>query len=329
MERGAQRPPTRGASPGRSSPAQMSWQQPSTSVQCSNEPSTSSELPRAGRRLAVPCRGCRPRPAGCAEPAPGPGGNDQARGSTAPQSFHIAKSCRNPEHRSHRQRCSDWDRSHRRIAPFLHCPASAKRTEVGVQAMTARLPHLVPIGLLFASLLGCGPESAFSNPRPDVTALNQPILDGTFDQGDPATVLLRRRRRLVHRRARLSASDSDLWALRRPEGAAQELRLLRVVLPRWRDEHRRGAELPAPQLRQRRLPQRRHRDRRSQDPGERDAPSHPADPAGRRHRGRPVARRGIRCHEPGHAGVQQDGDHRSDHRPRSVLPPCRALHLRW
>jgi len=55
--------------------------------------------------------------------------------------------------------------------------------------MNARLLHLVSIGLLVASW-GCGPEFQLSNPKPDVTALNQPILNGTFDPGDPATVLL-------------------------------------------------------------------------------------------------------------------------------------------
>ena len=56
--------------------------------------------------------------------------------------------------------------------------------------MNARLPHLVPIGLLFASWWGCGPGLELSDPNPSVAALDQPILNGTFDQGDPATVLL-------------------------------------------------------------------------------------------------------------------------------------------
>ena len=55
--------------------------------------------------------------------------------------------------------------------------------------MNTRLPHLVPIGLLLASW-GCGPELGLSDPNPSVTALEQPILNGAFDQGDPATVLL-------------------------------------------------------------------------------------------------------------------------------------------
>ena len=56
--------------------------------------------------------------------------------------------------------------------------------------MNTRLPHLVPIGLLFASWWGCGPEPGLSDPNPSVTALDQPILNGTFDPDDPATVLI-------------------------------------------------------------------------------------------------------------------------------------------
>ncbi len=56
--------------------------------------------------------------------------------------------------------------------------------------MNARLPHLVPIGLLLASWWGCGPEREPGHPDLSVRVLAQPILNGTFDQGDPAAVLL-------------------------------------------------------------------------------------------------------------------------------------------
>ena len=47
-------------------------------------------------------------------------GNQRLAANTAPQSFHIAKSCRNREHRSHRRRCS-------RLGPVRspHCPLLA------------------------------------------------------------------------------------------------------------------------------------------------------------------------------------------------------------
>ena len=58
--------------------------------------------------------------------------------------------------------------------------------------MNTRLPQLVPIGLLLGACWGwgCGPEAKLGDPSLSVTALGQPILNGTFDPGDPATVLL-------------------------------------------------------------------------------------------------------------------------------------------
>jgi hypothetical protein len=52
-----------------------------------------------------------------------------------------------------------------------------------------RLVRLVPIGLLIAGGWSCGPEPAGGDPDP-VASTKQPILNGTFDQGDPAVVLI-------------------------------------------------------------------------------------------------------------------------------------------
>src|SRR5690349_22894384 len=54
--------------------------------------------------------------------------------------------------------------------------------------MTARPKRLVPMGVLLALWCGCGPGGDVGDRRPAVTA--QPILNGTFDGEDPATVLL-------------------------------------------------------------------------------------------------------------------------------------------
>ena len=54
--------------------------------------------------------------------------------------------------------------------------------------MTTRPTCRVPMGLLFAAFIGCGPGADVGERPPGVTA--QPILNGTFDPGDPATVLL-------------------------------------------------------------------------------------------------------------------------------------------
>jgi hypothetical protein len=59
-----------------------------------------------------------------------------------------------------------------------------------MQSTRNRLVRLVPIGLLIAGWWGCGPEPAGGDPDPAVAARKQPILNGTFDQGDPATVLI-------------------------------------------------------------------------------------------------------------------------------------------
>ena len=59
-----------------------------------------------------------------------------------------------------------------------------------MQSTKNRRARLVPIGLLIAGWWGCGPEPAGSDPDPAVTATKQPILNGTFDPGDPATVLI-------------------------------------------------------------------------------------------------------------------------------------------
>ena len=56
--------------------------------------------------------------------------------------------------------------------------------------MNTRLPRLFRFALLLAAWCGCGPESGLRDRDPGVAALQQPILNGTFDQGDPATVLL-------------------------------------------------------------------------------------------------------------------------------------------
>ena len=54
--------------------------------------------------------------------------------------------------------------------------------------MTSRPNRRVPMGLLLAVCIGCGPGGDVGERRPGVTA--QPIMNGTFDPGDPATVLL-------------------------------------------------------------------------------------------------------------------------------------------
>jgi len=56
--------------------------------------------------------------------------------------------------------------------------------------MTARPKRLVPMGVLLAACVGCGPGGDLGDPSIRVTALAQPILNGTFDEADPATVLL-------------------------------------------------------------------------------------------------------------------------------------------
>jgi trypsin len=56
--------------------------------------------------------------------------------------------------------------------------------------MNTRLERLSRLALLLAACCGCGPVSGPRDPSSGVTALQQPILNGSFDQGDPATVLL-------------------------------------------------------------------------------------------------------------------------------------------
>ncbi len=56
--------------------------------------------------------------------------------------------------------------------------------------MNTRLPRLSLFALLLAAWCGCGSGSGPGDRGPGVTALQQPILNGTFDQDDPATVLL-------------------------------------------------------------------------------------------------------------------------------------------
>jgi hypothetical protein len=56
--------------------------------------------------------------------------------------------------------------------------------------MIARPHRLIPMAVLLAALCGCGPGGNLGDPRLRVIALAQPIMNGTFDPGDPATVLL-------------------------------------------------------------------------------------------------------------------------------------------
>ncbi len=54
--------------------------------------------------------------------------------------------------------------------------------------MTTRPTCRVSMGLLLAAFIGCGPGEDAAERRPGVTT--QPIMNGTFDPGDPATVLI-------------------------------------------------------------------------------------------------------------------------------------------
>ncbi len=57
--------------------------------------------------------------------------------------------------------------------------------------MNGRAQPLVSLGLLVGMWSsGCGPGSAIGDSDPAVAALHQPILNGMFDEGDPAAVLL-------------------------------------------------------------------------------------------------------------------------------------------
>jgi len=50
--------------------------------------------------------------------------------------------------------------------------------------------RFVPIALLIAGWWGCGSEPSGGDPDPAIAARKQPILNGTFDPGDPGTVLI-------------------------------------------------------------------------------------------------------------------------------------------
>src|SRR5689334_9413912 len=74
------------------------------------------------------------------------------------------------------------------LSPFLHSPPAVESTQAGVHAMTTRPTCRVSMGLLLAASIGCGPVEDAAERRPGVTT--QPIMNGTFDPGDPATVLI-------------------------------------------------------------------------------------------------------------------------------------------
>jgi len=52
------------------------------------------------------------------------------------------------------------------------------------------VPSDLSMGLLLAACVGCGPGADVGDARPSLRALAQPIMNGTFDPGDPAVVLV-------------------------------------------------------------------------------------------------------------------------------------------
>lgn len=59
-----------------------------------------------------------------------------------------------------------------------------------MQSTRNRRVRLLPIAVLIVGCWGCGPEGAGGDPDPAVRATTQAILNGTFDPGDPAMVLI-------------------------------------------------------------------------------------------------------------------------------------------